>query len=36
MKGIVLDRNRGENVENEWDGQFVIAAMETSGVEVSY
>lgn len=36
MKGIVFDRNRAENVENEWDGQFVIAAMETSGVEVSY
>ena len=36
MKGIVFDRNRAENVANEWDGQFVIAAMETSGVEVSY
>lgn len=36
MKGIVFDRNRAENAENEWDGQFVIAAMETSGVEVSY
>jgi non-lysosomal glucosylceramidase len=36
MKGIVFDRNRAENVENEWDGQFAIAAMETSGVEVSY
>jgi non-lysosomal glucosylceramidase len=36
MKGIVFDRNRAENVTNEWDGQFVIAAMETSGVEVCY
>jgi non-lysosomal glucosylceramidase len=36
MKGIVFDRNRADNVESEWDGQFVIAAMETPGVEVSY
>lgn len=36
MKGIIFDRNRADNVESEWDGQFVIAAMETPGVEVSY
>ncbi len=36
MKGIIFDRNRADNVESEWDGQFVITAMETPGVEVSY
>jgi non-lysosomal glucosylceramidase len=35
MKGIVLDRNHIGPVEEDWDGQFVIAALETSGVEVS-
>jgi non-lysosomal glucosylceramidase len=36
MKGIVFDRAREGAVEEEWDGQFAIAALETSGVEVSY
>jgi non-lysosomal glucosylceramidase len=36
MKGIVFDRNRAEGVENEWDGEFSIAALESSGVEVTY
>ena len=36
MKGLVFDRNHFGPVENEWDGQFVIAALETSGVEVSH
>ena len=36
MKGIVLGRNHAEGVQNEWDGQFAIAALETPGVEVSY
>ncbi|HEX4485124.1 MAG TPA: non-lysosomal glucosylceramidase [Terriglobales bacterium] len=36
MKGIVFDRNRAEGVQNEWDGQFAIAALETPGVEVDY
>jgi non-lysosomal glucosylceramidase len=37
MKGIVLDRNHIEkSVQEEWDGQFVIAALESPGVEVSY
>jgi non-lysosomal glucosylceramidase len=36
MKGIVLDRHRAPNALNEWDGQFVIAALESPGVEVSY
>jgi non-lysosomal glucosylceramidase len=36
MKGIVFDRNRAGNSPNEWDGQFVIAAIESPGVEVTY
>jgi non-lysosomal glucosylceramidase len=37
MKGIVLDRNHLEkSAQDEWDGQFVIAALESPGVEVSY
>jgi non-lysosomal glucosylceramidase len=36
MKGIVLGRHRAEGAQNEWDGQFVIAALESPGVEVSY
>ena len=36
MKGIVFDRNRTGAVQDEWDGQFVIAALESPGVEVTY
>ncbi len=36
MKGIVFDRNRAGAAPREADGQFVIAAMEAPGVEVSY
>lgn len=37
MKGIVFDHVRsGNTVQEEWDGQFAIAAMESQGVEVSY
>ena len=36
MKGIVFDKNRAGSTPNEWDGQFVIAAMESPGVEVTY
>src|SRR3984957_9236787 len=36
MKGIAFNRNRAGTVPTEVDGQFVIAAMETAGVEVSY
>lgn len=36
MKGIVFDRNRSGNVQDEWDGQFVIAAQESPGVEITY
>jgi non-lysosomal glucosylceramidase len=36
MKGIVFDRVRSGPVKDEWDGQFVIATLESPGVEVSY
>jgi non-lysosomal glucosylceramidase len=37
MKGIVFDRVRASNVvQDEWDGQFAIAALQSPGVEVSY
>jgi non-lysosomal glucosylceramidase len=36
MKGIVFDRNRSGAVQEEWDGQFAIAALESPGVEVTY
>ena len=36
MKGIVLDRKRLGPVKDEWDGQFVIAALESRGVEITY
>jgi len=36
MKGIVFDRNRAGSAPNEWDGQFVIAALDSPGVEVTY
>jgi non-lysosomal glucosylceramidase len=36
MKGIIFDRNHLGPVQDEWDGQFVIAALESPGVEVSY
>ena len=36
IKGIVFDRNRTGAVEDEWDGQFVIAAAESAGVEISH
>jgi non-lysosomal glucosylceramidase len=36
MKGIVFDRDRAGAVPNEWDGQMMIAALESQGVEVSY
>jgi beta-glucosidase 2, glycosyl-hydrolase family 116 N-term len=35
MKGIVFDRNRAEGVENEWDGEFCVAALEQPDVEVA-
>ena len=36
MKGIVFDRLRKNPVQEDWDGQFAIAAMESPGVQVSY
>lgn len=36
MKAIVFDRIRPGNVNDDWDGQFAIATLETPGVEVSY
>ena len=36
MKGIVFDRNHIGPVQEAWDGQFTIAALEGVGVEVSY
>jgi len=36
MKAVVFDRIRPGEVENDWDGQFAIATLETPGVEVTY
>jgi non-lysosomal glucosylceramidase len=36
MKGIIFDRSRPGAVQNDWDGQFAIAALESPGVEISY
>jgi len=36
MKGVILDRNRFGPVRDEWDGQFVLASLESPGVDISY
>src|SRR5450755_1547053 len=36
MKAVVFDRIRPGDVQNDWDGQFAIAALESPGVEVTY
>src|ERR1700739_2674138 len=36
MQGIVLDRNHIGKISEEWDGQFAIASLASSGVELSY
>lgn len=36
VKGMVFDRVRQEPVQEEWDGQFAIAALETEGTEITY
>ena len=36
MQGIVFDHLRSGAVQEEWDGQFAIAALATPGVEVTY
>jgi non-lysosomal glucosylceramidase len=36
MKGIIFDRNHIGAVQEAWDGQWTIAALESPGVEVTY
>jgi non-lysosomal glucosylceramidase len=36
IKGIVFDRLRKGPVQQDWDGQFAIAAIESPGVQVTY
>jgi non-lysosomal glucosylceramidase len=37
MKGIIFDRlGKGNMAQEDWDGQFAIAALQSPGVEVSY
>jgi len=36
MRGIVFDHVRHGPVTQDWDGQFVIASLESPGVKVSY
>lgn len=36
MAGVVFDRLRYGTVNEEWDGQFAIAALAESGVEITY
>ena len=36
MKGVVFERNHIGPVQDAWDGQWTIAALETPGVEVTY
>ena len=37
MKGVLFDRNRfGATVRDQWDGQMVIASVESPGTEITY
>jgi non-lysosomal glucosylceramidase len=36
MKGIVFERNHVASVQEAWDGQVTIAAIESPGAEVTY
>jgi non-lysosomal glucosylceramidase len=36
MKGVIFDRNHIGTVQDAWDGQWTIAALESPGVEVTY
>ena len=36
MAGLVFDRIREGDVSEEWDGQFAIAALASSGAEITY
>jgi non-lysosomal glucosylceramidase len=36
VKAVLFDRIRPADVQNDWDGQFAIATLESPGVEVTY
>lgn len=36
MKGVLFDRNHIGTVQEAWDGQWTIAALESPGAEVTY
>jgi non-lysosomal glucosylceramidase len=36
VKAIVFDRIRPRDVQDDWDGQFAIATLQSPGVEVTY
>ncbi len=36
VKAVVFDRIRPGDVQDDWDGQFAIATLESPGVEVTY
>ena len=36
VKGIVFDRVRPRSVEDDWDGSWAIASVESPGVEITY
>ena len=36
MKSVVFDRIRSGDVQDDWDGQFAISALESPGVEITY
>ena len=36
VKAVLFDRIRPGEVQNDWDGQFAIATLESPGVEVTY
>jgi non-lysosomal glucosylceramidase len=36
MKGLVFGRHRGSKEASAWDGQMTIAALQSSGVDISY
>jgi len=36
MKSVVFDRIRPGEVQDDWDGQFSISALESPGVEITY
>ncbi|HYL85682.1 MAG TPA: non-lysosomal glucosylceramidase [Candidatus Angelobacter sp.] len=36
MKGVVFERNHIGQIQDAWDGQWTIASLESSGVEITY